>query len=95
MAAALPDPPTLVQKSVFGVGVTIHPITHRPIEMGSGCKGVHAQAVDHLQHIAAEQGIEAARRVKARLDALTDEHKADIHQTVIKNRQPMVAASAR
>jgi hypothetical protein len=73
--------------AVFGTEARRHPITDMVIEVGHGAKGVHAQALDHLQVIAREQGIEAARAVKARLEALTEADKADIHRAVVTTRR--------
>jgi hypothetical protein len=70
--------------AVFGVGAVKHPITDLPIERGHGCLGVHDQAVKvHVPLIAAEQGVDKARRVLAELAALDEKRKIEIHQGVI------------
>jgi hypothetical protein len=82
-----PGEMTLVDRSVFGTDARRHPIADRVIEVGHGANGVHDQALQHCQIIAREQGIEAARAVKARLDGLGEADKAEIHRAVVTARR--------
>ena len=82
---------TPMEKLVFGQNARLHPLTRRPLEMGSGCLSDELQArLIHVPAIGREQGPAEARRVLALLDGA----KAAAPAAVSAERAPTNAAPA-